>query len=94
MKSSINFQSHCSPATYNFKSLSLQLHFQATRSRPGSSVAAGNSVAPFHTIRKPTCGYFFSREMDHRKKNIGILPTNTVAWRSVRAPYMRTVATA
>ncbi|KAL3883535.1 hypothetical protein ACJMK2_029791 [Sinanodonta woodiana] len=41
-----------------------------------------NSVAPFATAGKPTCGYFFSRATDNKKKKFGIPPTNLVKWRS------------
>ena len=41
-----------------------------------------NVVAPFTTLMKPTCGYFFSRETDNRKKRIGIPPTDLVKYRS------------
>ncbi|XP_064396534.1 uncharacterized protein LOC135343505 [Halichondria panicea] len=64
------------------------------RSRPGTATSLGNSVSPFNTIVKPTCGYFFSRETDNRKRNIGIPPSNVVAWRSSHrtqsAPARRT----
>ena len=41
-----------------------------------------NSLAPFAVIGKPTCGYFFSRDTDNKKRRTGIPPTNTVKWRS------------
>ncbi|CAD5120401.1 unnamed protein product [Dimorphilus gyrociliatus] len=42
-----------------------------------------NSMAPFITgAVKSTCGYFFSRSTDNRKKDMGIPPTNPVKWRS------------
>lgn len=41
-----------------------------------------NSMAPFSTVGKPTCGFFFSRKTDNKKKKIGIPPTNLVKWRS------------
>eukprot|EP00058_Branchiostoma_floridae_P022374 XP_002607864.1 hypothetical protein BRAFLDRAFT_117275 [Branchiostoma floridae] len=41
-----------------------------------------NSLAPFSTLQKPTCGYYFSREIDQKKKCIGIPATNIVKWRS------------
>ena len=41
-----------------------------------------NSLAPFYTLAKPTCGYFFSRQTDNRKKNFGIPPSDLVKWRS------------
>lgn len=41
-----------------------------------------NSLAPFASLGKPTCGYFFSRGTDNKKRRTGIPPTNTVKWRS------------
>lgn len=45
-------------------------------------IRKANSIAPFATVYKPTCGFFFSRETDNKKKKIGIPPTNLVKWRS------------
>lgn len=39
-------------------------------------------MAPFASLGKPTCGYFFTRDISHKKRLIGINPTNTVKWRS------------
>merc|ERR1712050_169761 len=41
-----------------------------------------NSMVPFATEAKPTCGFFFSRQTDHKKKNFGIPPSDLVKWRS------------
>lgn len=41
-----------------------------------------NSLAPFASLGKPTCGFFFSRDTDNKKRRTGIPPTNTVKWRS------------
>ena len=41
-----------------------------------------NLIAPFSSSGKATCGYFFSRNTDHRKRKIGIPPSNLVQWRS------------
>lgn len=41
-----------------------------------------NSLAPFSTLGKSTCGYYFSRETDNKKMKTGIPPSNLVAWRS------------
>ena len=41
-----------------------------------------NSLAPFATLGKPTCGYFFSRETDNKKKKFGIPPSDLVKWRN------------
>ncbi|XP_022111178.1 uncharacterized protein LOC110990471 [Acanthaster planci] len=40
-----------------------------------------NSVAPFATLAKPTCGWFFSRSTDHKKRRTGIPPADLVKWR-------------
>ena len=41
-----------------------------------------NSVAPFATMEKPTCGFFFSDLTDNKKKNFGIPPSDLVKWRT------------
>jgi len=41
-----------------------------------------NTIAPFASLGKPTCGYFFTRNIGHQKRLIGINATNTVKWRS------------
>lgn len=41
-----------------------------------------NSLAPFYTEEKPTCGFFFSRGTDNKKKKFGIPPSDLVKWRS------------
>ena len=41
-----------------------------------------NSVPLFATLGKPTCGYYFSFNTDHKKRLIGIPPSNLVKWRS------------
>lgn len=45
-------------------------------------IRKANSLAPFTTVGKPTCGFFFSRVTDNKKKKFGIPPTNLVKWRS------------
>jgi len=49
---------------------------------PRSANAKSNSIAPFYTVEKPTCGYFFSRSTDNRKIKFGIPPANHVKWRN------------
>ena len=44
-----------------------------------------NSLAPFSTLGKSTCGYYFSRETDHKKRKTGIPPSDLVAWQSFTA---------
>ncbi|XP_020893897.1 uncharacterized protein LOC110232994 [Exaiptasia diaphana] len=41
-----------------------------------------NSLAPFSTLGKPTCGYYFSHLTDNKKYKTGIPPSDLVAWRS------------
>ncbi|CAI8045810.1 Putative uncharacterized protein GUCA1ANB, partial [Geodia barretti] len=71
------------------KPVSLNLFFSIqpstgrSGSRPGSSTPyPSNSLSPFHTTMKPTCGYFFAHDTDNKKRRIGIPPSNLVAWRS------------
>lgn len=45
-----------------------------------------NSLIPFYTAIKPTCGYRFSRDTDHRHKLIGIPASNPVMWRNNISP--------
>lgn len=49
---------------------------------PSGEIRKANSLAPFTTVGKPTCGVFFSRVTDNKKKKFGIPPTNLVKWRS------------
>lgn len=53
---------------------------QATQTDGG--VAVSNSIAPFSTSAKPTCGYFFSRSTDNKKQKFGIPPSDLVKWRT------------
>lgn len=41
-----------------------------------------NSLAPFSTLGKATCGYYFSDQTDHKKYKTGIPPSDLVAWRT------------
>merc|ERR1712224_790764 len=45
---------------------------------------SSNSIRPFCTMEKPSCGYFFSRSTDN-KKRLGIPSTNTVKYRNSTA---------
>lgn len=56
-----------------------QTHYVITKS---GEIRKSNSLAPFSTVGKPTCGFFFSRITDNKKKKFGIPPTNLVKWRS------------
>jgi len=49
---------------------------------PGGRHSNSNSMAPFSTVGKPTCGFFFSRETDNKKKKFGIPPSDLVKWRN------------
>lgn len=53
--------------------------------RDSSGRSISNSLAPFFTEGKPTCGYFFSRDTDNKKKNFGIPPSDLVKWRNFPA---------
>nr|XP_014347392.1 PREDICTED: uncharacterized protein LOC106704584 [Latimeria chalumnae] len=48
---------------------------------------SSNSLAPFYNMSKPTCGYRFSRDTDHKRRNIGIPPSNITKWRSSNEEY-------
>ena len=60
-----------------------KLSLDSPRSKNGENgKAQRNNIAPFSSSGKPTCGHFFSRDTDHRKRKIGIPPSNLVQWRS------------
>lgn len=44
--------------------------------------STSNSLAPFYTMAKPTCGYFFSRDTNNKKRKFGIPASDLVQWRS------------
>jgi len=50
--------------------------------KPSGVSSNSNSMAPFSTVGKPTCGFFFSRETDNKKKKFGIPPSDLVKWRN------------
>ncbi|XP_057650500.1 putative uncharacterized protein GUCA1ANB [Chionomys nivalis] len=39
-----------------------------------------NSLNPFYTLQKPTCGYLYRRETDHTRKRFDIPPANLILW--------------
>ena len=41
-----------------------------------------NTLSPFTSLGKPTCGYYFNYDADHKRRLIGILPSNVVKWHS------------
>lgn len=41
-----------------------------------------NSLSPFCTLQKPTCGYLYRRGTDHTRKLFDVPPANKVLWRS------------
>ena len=43
-----------------------------------------NSLSPFVTLGRPTCGNYFNYDADNKRRLIGILPSNIVKWRSHR----------
>ncbi|XP_054836404.1 putative uncharacterized protein GUCA1ANB [Eublepharis macularius] len=42
-----------------------------------------NSYNPFYTLQKPTCGYRYCRDTDHKKKVMDVEMTNIVKWRTI-----------
>jgi len=62
----------------------LNLNKQSTQYviTPTGEIRKSNSIAPFTTVGKATCGFFFARGTDNKKKKFGIPPTNLVKWRS------------
>ncbi len=53
---------------------------------PAIGPKKANSIAPFATLGKPTCGVFFSRETDNKKKKFGIPPSDLMKWRNFPGP--------
>ncbi|XP_052049468.1 putative uncharacterized protein GUCA1ANB isoform X2 [Apodemus sylvaticus] len=41
-----------------------------------------NSLNPFYTLQKPTCGYLYRRETDHTRKCFDVPPANLILWRT------------
>ncbi|XP_054992660.1 putative uncharacterized protein GUCA1ANB [Sorex araneus] len=41
-----------------------------------------NSLSPFYTLQKPTCGYLYSRAVDHSRKRLDVPPANLAMWQS------------
>lgn len=41
-----------------------------------------NSLNPFYTLQKPTCGYLYQRDTDHTRKPFDVPPANLALWRS------------
>ncbi|XP_040585241.1 putative uncharacterized protein GUCA1ANB [Mesocricetus auratus] len=41
-----------------------------------------NSLNPFYTLQKPTCGYLYRRETDHTRKPFDVPPANLILWRT------------
>ncbi|XP_060087226.1 putative uncharacterized protein CIMIP3 [Heteronotia binoei] len=42
-----------------------------------------NSYNPFYTLQKPTCGYRYSPDTDHKRKVLDVERMNIVKWRTV-----------
>uniref|UniRef100_A0A8C9GM56 Uncharacterized protein n=1 Tax=Piliocolobus tephrosceles TaxID=591936 RepID=A0A8C9GM56_9PRIM len=40
-----------------------------------------NSLNPFYTLQKPTCGYLYRRDTDYTRKRFDVPPANSVLWR-------------
>ncbi|XP_054578195.1 putative uncharacterized protein GUCA1ANB isoform X2 [Eptesicus fuscus] len=41
-----------------------------------------NTLSPFRTMQKPTCGYLYRRDTDHTRKRLDMPPANAILWRS------------
>ncbi|XP_045049076.1 putative uncharacterized protein CIMIP3 [Desmodus rotundus] len=41
-----------------------------------------NSLSPFYTLQKPSCGYLYHRDTDHNRKRFDVPPANVALWRS------------
>ncbi|XP_034847050.1 putative uncharacterized protein CIMIP3 [Mirounga angustirostris] len=41
-----------------------------------------NSLNPFSTLQKLTCGYLYQRDTDHTRKRLDVPPANLALWRS------------
>ncbi|KAF6112641.1 hypothetical protein HJG60_000538 [Phyllostomus discolor] len=41
-----------------------------------------NSLSPFYTLQKPSCGYLYHRDTDHTRKRFDVPPANVALWRS------------
>ncbi|XP_012496285.1 PREDICTED: uncharacterized protein LOC105807452 [Propithecus coquereli] len=41
-----------------------------------------NSLNPFYTLQKPTCGYLYRRDTDHTRKRFDVPSANLILWRS------------
>ncbi|KFO36158.1 hypothetical protein H920_02370 [Fukomys damarensis] len=41
-----------------------------------------NSLSPFYTLQKPTCGYLYRRDTDHTRKRFNVPPANVALWQS------------
>lgn len=39
-----------------------------------------NSLSPFYTLQKPTCGYLYRRDTDHTRKHFDVPPANLALW--------------
>lgn len=48
--------------------------------------SSGNSLRPFCTAQKPSCGFRFSQDTDHRRKHNDLRACNPNKWRSVIKP--------
>lgn len=61
----------------------LRLGNSSSKASPGPHKGGvkTNSVAPFATLAKPTCGFFFSRVTDNKKRRTGIPSADLVKWR-------------
>ncbi|XP_053104933.1 putative uncharacterized protein GUCA1ANB [Hemicordylus capensis] len=53
-----------------------------------------NSYMPFYTLQKPTCGYRYCRDTDHRRRVLDVERVNLPKWRSIvgKKPGLSSVA--
>uniref|UniRef100_A0A8D2KYS7 Uncharacterized protein n=2 Tax=Varanus komodoensis TaxID=61221 RepID=A0A8D2KYS7_VARKO len=42
-----------------------------------------NSYTPFYTLQKPTCGYLYCRDTDHKRKVMDVERVNIPKWRNI-----------
>lgn len=40
-----------------------------------------NSLSPFYTLQKPTCGYLYSGNVDHTRKILDVPHANLALWK-------------
>ncbi|XP_003388197.1 PREDICTED: uncharacterized protein LOC100635953 [Amphimedon queenslandica] len=65
--------------------LTIKKEYSLSKRRPHTAIEhtpGSNSMSPFYTVRlKPTCGYHYKPNTDHRRFKIGLHPSDLVSWR-------------